>query len=180
MCGCLRMSYYASWQNSANMGSLANLAITTRTAFKFRARSRSQSEHIFDLDRISWVISEILEPWLECHCAFGGTISYLKLFQISLHVIPQTVFRLRGSGGLSLGGVSAGPVQGVSLPTFVRRLRERWGSRRSRQRETVGRATFDDPHSHIWYSLRSFILICRSYMFEIYNVICIFDIYICI
>ena len=49
MCGCLRMSYYASWQNFTNMASPANLAITARTASKFCARSRSQSTHIFDL-----------------------------------------------------------------------------------------------------------------------------------
>ena len=64
------MCYYASWQNFANMGSPANLTITARTASKFCARSRSQSQNIFDLDSISWVISGSWEPWPECHWEF--------------------------------------------------------------------------------------------------------------
>ena len=65
--GCLRMLYYASWQNFANMGSPANLTITVRTASKFCARSRSQSNHIFNLVLVSEVISGNCEPWPECH-----------------------------------------------------------------------------------------------------------------
>ena len=51
--GCLRMCFYASWQNFTNMVSPANLTATSRTASKFCSRNRSQSVNIFDLDPIS-------------------------------------------------------------------------------------------------------------------------------
>ena len=53
ICGCLRMCWYAFWQNFANLGSPANLTITARTASKFCAGSQSQSKSIFDLDKMS-------------------------------------------------------------------------------------------------------------------------------
>ena len=44
------MCFYASWRHFANMVSLANSTITMRTASKFFARGRSQSQNVLDLD----------------------------------------------------------------------------------------------------------------------------------
>ena len=64
--GCLRMCFYTSWQNFANMMSPAQMTMPARTASKFCARTRSECSDIFFLDLISWRISEIIEPWSEC------------------------------------------------------------------------------------------------------------------
>ena len=64
--GCLRMCFYTSWQNLANMRSPAKMAITARTVSKFRARTRSEWPEIVFLDLKSWVISGIIEPRSEC------------------------------------------------------------------------------------------------------------------
>ena len=82
ICGCLRMSCNASWQNFANMGSPAHLTITAGTALKFCDRSRAQSPNMFNLDLISSVIPAKSEPWPACQHAFA----YTKLHQISLTV----------------------------------------------------------------------------------------------
>ena len=79
--GCLRICYYASWQDFANMKSTANLNITVRTASTFCARSRSPSKRIFDLDQISYVISRQWEPWPGCYCI----ILWYRILNMILH-----------------------------------------------------------------------------------------------
>ena len=65
-CGCLRMCFYTSWWNFANMVSPAKMTNTASTASKFCARSRSEYSDIFFLDLESWWIPGNIEPWPEC------------------------------------------------------------------------------------------------------------------
>ena len=48
--GCLRMCFYTSWQNFANVMSPAQMAMPARTVSKFCARTRSECPDIFFLD----------------------------------------------------------------------------------------------------------------------------------
>jgi len=62
VCGCLRMRFCTSWQNSAN--TLPRQMITTaRSASKFCARDRFQSPNKIYLVLISLVIPGQLERW---------------------------------------------------------------------------------------------------------------------
>ena len=71
--GWLRICCYAFWRNFANIGSSVNLTTTARTPSKFCARSRSQSQQIFNLDKVSWGVSGNCEPWPECHSVLVQT-----------------------------------------------------------------------------------------------------------
>ena len=71
--GCLRLYYYVSWQNFANMGSPANSTILVRLKPKFCVTSSSQSQDIYDLDLISGTIYGSPGPFSECQCAFVHT-----------------------------------------------------------------------------------------------------------
>ena len=103
--GCLRMCYCASWQNFANVGSPANVAIAARTAPKCCAGSQSQSKYILDLDPIPCVIFRKWGPWPECHCAFLHTILpqiTLNAFSCSKQGAQENASKSRvmASGGL--------------------------------------------------------------------------------
>ena len=89
MRGCLRIGYYASWQNFAGMGSPANLAITERTGSKFFARTQSQSRNIFDLDCTLRVISGNGEPRPQWY----GEFVYSKVLCITLNIINFVLAR---------------------------------------------------------------------------------------
>ena len=81
---CLRMCFYTSWQNFANMRSPAKMTITARTVSKFRASTRSECPEIFFLDLKSLVISGIIEPWSECQATYDSTInSSFELINLS-------------------------------------------------------------------------------------------------
>ena len=71
--GCLRMCFYTSWQNFANMVSAVQTTITARTASKFCARRRSEWPELFFLDLISWWISGSIEPGPECQPKWHGS-----------------------------------------------------------------------------------------------------------
>ena len=53
-------------EHFSNINSPAQMTITSRTAPKFCARSRSKCPEIIFLDLKSWVIPGNVEPWSEC------------------------------------------------------------------------------------------------------------------
>ena len=81
--GCLRMCFYTSWQNFANMASPGKMTITARTASKFCARNWSECSHTFFLDLKSWWIPGNIEPWPKCQPE-GIKAAKCKIFELIL------------------------------------------------------------------------------------------------